>query len=72
MNDDITRLKSFRDDLVDNKGSYYGAWYILSPVTASALSKLTRNVISSYLGDRDRIDADDFDNIIQIVEMLEE
>ena len=72
MNDDLRKLQNFRNDLVEYKGSYYGAWYILSPVTASALSKRTRNVISSYLGDRDRIDADDFDNIIQIVEMLEE
>lgn len=70
MNDDLRKLQNFRNDT--SSGGYYGAWYILSPVTASALSKRTRNVISSYLGDRDRIDADDFDNIIQIVEMLEE
>ena len=71
MKSDVTRLKSFRDDLVEYKGSYYGAWYVLSSTSAFSLSQRARNVISSYLDGRDRIDVGDFDNIIQIVEMLE-
>ena len=72
MNDDIKRLKSFRDDLVNKMGSYYGAWYVLEDRLSYPLSQRTRNVISSYLDGRDRIGVDDFDNIIQIVQMFEE
>jgi hypothetical protein len=71
VNDDLRKLQNFRND-VKSEGSYYGTWYVLSSTSAFSLSQRTRNVISSYLGDRGRIDADDFDNIIQIVEMLEE
>ena len=71
MNDDLRKLQNFRND-VKSEGSYYGAWYVLSSTSAFPLSQRTRNVISSYLDGRDRVDADDFDNIIQIVQMLEE
>ncbi len=70
MNDDLRKLQNFRNDT--KSGGYYGAWYVLSSASAFSLSQRTRNVISSYLDGRDRIGVDDFDNIIQIVEMLEE
>ena len=72
MNDDLRKLQNFRNDLVEYKGAYYAAWYVLSSASAFSLSQRTRNVISSYLDGRDRIGVDDFDNIIQIVQMLEE
>lgn len=71
MNDDLRELQNYRNDLAEHKGYYIGAWYVLSSASAFSLSQRTRNVISSYLDGRDRIGVDDFDNIIQIVEMLE-
>lgn len=69
MSQDIVRLQDFREDV--KNGGYYGVWYVLN-CGYFPLSQKAKNVVVSYIGDRCRIEEDDFTNIIQILEIMDD